>query len=74
MSQGGAIVFMSTHSVDIAEEVCQDIAIIQRGKIIARGSAEQLREKSGVDGNLESVFLKLTGGRNTEDGAPLSSH
>jgi ABC-2 type transport system ATP-binding protein len=70
----GTIIFMSTHSLDIAEEVCEDIGIIQRGKMIARGSAEELRVKAGVDGNLESVFLKLTGGNDIEDAAPLSSH
>jgi ABC-2 type transport system ATP-binding protein len=65
---------MSTHSLDIAEEVCEDIGIIQRGKMIARGSAEELRMKAGVDGNLESVFLKLTGGNHIEDAASLSSY
>jgi ABC-2 type transport system ATP-binding protein len=70
----GTIIFMSTHSLDIAEEVCEDIGIIQRGEMIARGSAEELRVKAGVDGNLESVFLKLTGGNDIEDAASLSSH
>jgi ABC-2 type transport system ATP-binding protein len=70
----GAIIFMSTHSLDIAEEVCQDIAIIRTGKVIARGSAEDLRKKAGVDGNLESVFLKLTEGSRIEHATPLSSH
>ena len=72
----GQIIFMSTHSLDIAEEVCHDIAIIQTGKVIARGSAEDLRKKAGVDGNLESVFLKLTEGSRIgiEHATPLPSH
>jgi hypothetical protein len=56
-------IFMSTHSLEVAAEVCQEIAIIQAGKIIALGSAAELRRAAGVDGSLESVFLKLTEGR-----------
>ncbi|MFP4036355.1 MAG: ABC transporter ATP-binding protein [Desulfobacteraceae bacterium] len=65
-ASSGATVFMSTHSLEVAQEVCEDIAIIQAGRIIARGTARELQERAGVDGNLESVFLKLTqeeGGR-----------
>ena len=56
----GTTVFMSTHSLEVAQEVCEEIAIIQSGRIIARGTADQLRDQAGVDGTLESVFLKLT--------------
>lgn len=56
----GTTVFMSTHSLEVAEEVCDEIAIIKGGKIIAMGSIEKLRERAGVDGNLEQVFLTLT--------------
>ncbi len=56
----GTTVFMSTHSLEVAQEVCEEIAIIQSGRIIARGTPEQLGEQAGVDGTLESVFLKIT--------------
>ena len=56
----GTTVFMSTHSLEVAQEVCEEIAIIQSGRIIAQGTADQLREQAGVDGTLENVFLKLT--------------
>jgi len=56
----GGIVFMSTHSLAVAEELCDDITIIQEGKIKAKGSPDQLRSMVSVDGNLESVFLRLT--------------
>ncbi len=56
----GTTIFMSTHSLEVAQEVCEDIAIIQAGRIIARGTAPELQARAGVDGNLESVFLKLT--------------
>ena len=58
----GKTLFVSTHSLDIAQEICSEIAIIQTGKIIATGSAEELKKQAGVDGNLENVVLKLTEG------------
>jgi len=56
----GTTIFMSTHSLEVAEEICDEIAIIQAGRIIASGSAGMLRDQSGVDGDLEQIFLKLT--------------
>jgi len=70
----GTTVFMSTHSLEVAEEVCNEIAIIQAGKIIAMGTAEALRHKAGIDGNLEHIFLKLTEGKRVAHERPLSSH
>lgn len=67
-------IFMSTHSLEVAAEVCQEIAIIQAGKIIALGSAEELKQTAGVDGGLESVFLKLTEGKRIAHATPLSAH
>ena len=48
----GRTVFMSTHSLEVAQEVCQEIAIIQAGKIIATGTAEELEREAGGGGNL----------------------
>ena len=59
----GATIFMSTHSLEVAEEVCSRIAIIQEGRIIATGTADELRHQAGVDGNLENIFLTLTEGK-----------
>lgn len=61
-AQKGRTIFMSTHSLEVAHEVCQEIAIIQAGKIIATGTAEELKRQAGVDGSLENIFLKLTEG------------
>ena len=58
----GTTVFMSTHSLEVAEEVCNEVAIIQSGRVIASGSPEELRALAGVGGNLETIFLKLTEG------------
>jgi len=56
----GTTLFMSTHSLEVAEEVCEEIAIIQAGRIIASGTPEELRKQAGIDGKLEDVFLRLT--------------
>jgi len=61
---GGATVFMSTHSLEVAEELCDRIGIILGGRLIALGSVDDLRRQAGHgrDSTLESVFLQLTGG------------
>lgn len=69
----GTTIFMSTHSLEIAEEVCEEIAILQSGEILAEGTAEALRHLAGVEGNLESIFLKLTEGKRIAHERPLSS-
>jgi len=56
----GNTVFLSTHSLAVAEEVCDQIGILQLGKLIALGSKAELQSKAGIDSNLEEVFLKLT--------------
>jgi ABC-2 type transport system ATP-binding protein len=57
---GGAVLF-STHIMEIAEQICTRIGIIDHGKVIAEGTLDQLRSKSGgVAKTLEEVFLKLT--------------
>ncbi len=54
----GNTVFFSTHVLEVAEKLCDRIGIINKGKIIAVGTLDELR-KSG-DSSLESIFLKLT--------------
>lgn len=72
-AERGTTIFMSTHSLEVAEEVCDEIAIIQAGRIIAKGSGEELRLHAGVDGNLEQIFLKLTEGGHLAHERPLSA-
>jgi len=63
LRRDGLTVFMSTHTLGIAEELCDRIGIIQRGKLLAEGTVNDLRELAGQeDPRLESVFLHLTGG------------
>ncbi len=59
-------ILLSTHTLEVAEEVCDQIVIINHGRIIARGTLGQLRLESGEsNGNLEQVFLRIT--EETED-------
>jgi ABC-2 type transport system ATP-binding protein len=61
LAENGTAVFLSTHSIGVAEEICHRIGIIQGGRLIACGStAEILGRSEHKDGNLESVFLELT--------------
>jgi ABC-2 type transport system ATP-binding protein len=54
-------VFLSTHTLDVAEEVCDRIAIIHRGALVACGSMDDLRREADRPGSrLEEVFLQLT--------------
>ena len=59
-AESGAAVFLSTHSLAVAEEVCDRVAILVRGELVALGSVGDLKSKAGVDTSLEGVFLKLT--------------
>ena len=63
LADDGATVFMSTHSLEVAEELCDRVGIILKGHLIALGSIDELRSQSGRahDSTLESVFLHLTG-------------
>ena len=57
----GSTVLLSSHNMLEVEYMCDRIAIIHRGRIIAEGSPRQLIEEQGVE-NLEEVFVKLVGG------------
>jgi ABC-2 type transport system ATP-binding protein len=63
MSRKGVAILMSTHTLEVAQEMCDRISIIQHGKIIARGTVDELRALAGgVDEQLTPLFLRLTGG------------
>ena len=68
LAASGTTVFLSTHSISVAEEICHRIGIIQKGRLIAYGAmAEIHRQAGGGNGNLESVFLELTRESEGED-------
>ncbi len=61
LSREGVTIFMSTHTLKIAEEVCDRIGIIHNGRLIATGSPGELKEKNQLmEADLEDVFIKLT--------------
>ncbi len=68
MSEQGVAILMSTHTLEVAQEMCDRISIILKGRIIARGTVDELRELSGSrDEQLTAVFLKLTGGSGLQE-------
>jgi ABC-2 type transport system ATP-binding protein len=68
MSEHGVAILMSTHTLEVAEEMCDRISIIVKGRIIARGTVAELRQMAGSpDEQLTPVFLKLTGGSGLQE-------
>ena len=59
-ARAGMAVLLSTHQLSVAEEMADRIGIMHQGRLIAVGSREELRRKSGESGPLEDVFLALT--------------
>jgi ABC-2 type transport system ATP-binding protein len=59
-AKGGTTVFLSTHSLDIAQELAERIGVVAQGKLIGCGTLDTLRRQAALDGSLEDVFLKLT--------------
>jgi ABC-2 type transport system ATP-binding protein len=57
----GTTVFLSTHTLEVAEALCTRVAILQQGRILALGTIDELRRQAmHDDGSLESIFLRLT--------------
>ncbi len=56
----GKIVFFSTHVMEIAQELCDRIAIINKGKIITVGTFDEIKHAANREGSLEEIFLELT--------------
>ncbi|MDU2829985.1 MAG: ABC transporter ATP-binding protein [Anaerococcus sp.] len=56
----GKMVFFSTHIMEVAENICDRIAIISKGKIVAQGRLDDIRKNLNEDKSLEELFLELT--------------
>jgi ABC-2 type transport system ATP-binding protein len=68
LSREGVAILMSTHTLEVAEEMCDRITIILKGRILARGTVDELRTLAGgEDEQLTPVFLKLTGGSGLQE-------
>lgn len=63
----GMTAFVSTHILEIAEQMCDRVGIILDGKITALGTMDELRSSGGnSDQSLEDIFLELTGGEDQQ--------
>jgi ABC-2 type transport system ATP-binding protein len=63
LASNGVTIFMSTHTLEIVEQMCTRVAIINKGDVIAEGSVRDLgRMASMPNSHLEPIFLRLTGG------------
>ena len=63
----GNSIFFSTHILEIAENMCDRVIIINDGRIIADAPVQELTKLPGRDQSLEQVFLDLTGGSDVDD-------
>ena len=60
-NQNGATIFMSTHTLKVAEDICDRIGIIHKGSLIATGTTDDLKQIANAGtSDLEQVFINLT--------------
>ena len=61
MTAKGVTLFFTTHVLDVVERLCDEVAVIDRGRIVAQGTLDDIRTQRevGQDASLEDVFLKL---------------
>jgi ABC-2 type transport system ATP-binding protein len=61
LSRDGVTIFMSTHTLSVAEDVCDRIGIIHKGRLLTTGTPVELKEKTQLlEADFEDVFIKLT--------------
>jgi len=60
LAHEGMTIFLSTHTLDIAQELADRIGIIDRGQLLGCGTMKDLQKQASSDGNLEELFLKIT--------------
>jgi ABC-2 type transport system ATP-binding protein len=59
LAQKGVTLFFTSHVLDVVERLCDEVAVIHQGRLIAQGSLDEIRAHVGRDASLEDVFLKL---------------
>jgi len=61
LAQKGVTLFFTSHVLDVVERLCDEVAVIDRGRIVAQGTLDEIRAQRevGRDATLEDVFLKL---------------
>jgi len=68
-SQSGVTIFISTHNLNVAEELSDRIAIINRGKLLGLGTVDSFQAVTGQRENLEERFLKIVEEEETTESA-----
>jgi ABC-2 type transport system ATP-binding protein len=72
MTERGVTIFLTSHVLEIVERLCSHVAIIDKGRLVAQGSLEELRAgipgETGTQKTLEQIFLSIVG--HTEGGRP----
>jgi ABC-2 type transport system ATP-binding protein len=72
LAQRGLTVFLSIHTLEVAAQLCDRLAVLQHGRLVAEGTLQDLRQRAGQEGgDLEQAFLTLTGGGQALDDAQL---
>ena len=74
LAETGTTVFLSTHTLDIAEELADRIGIIDRGRLLGCGTLQDLRKQAAMDGSLEDLFLKITEEPNESPATAVAGH
>ncbi len=59
LRERGKTIFLSTHVMDVAEKVCDRVAVIHRGRLKSLGTVRELCDSHGVESGLEQLFLKI---------------
>ena len=59
LAKSGSTVLMSTHTMATAQEICDRVGILRKGRLVAAGTVEELAETEGAE-DLESIFLNIT--------------
>jgi ABC-2 type transport system ATP-binding protein len=59
-ANNGKSVFFSTHVLEVAEKICDRVAVINKGKMLFCGTLEELRDHFKASGSLEKIFLEMT--------------
>lgn len=64
----GTTVLSTTHEMDEAEALCQQIAVMHQGRLVASGTPDALKSSIGPEATMDDVFVRYTGGRIDERG------
>jgi ABC-2 type transport system ATP-binding protein len=60
-ARDGRTVFFSTHVLDVAERLCDRVAVIHKGRLLFYGTLAEMKAHAGTNATLESMFLEMTG-------------